>query len=129
MEKFQSTVKEMVNEQLRTAGFYPDLTAGALSTLPSVMPAAAGSYASVMKLSNALSGPASSFLLPSLSPATQADKREASIWKCRKSLRLWPVVGDDRDAVAAFQKEKVRMDESFLKDDMGSVKVTKCNDL
>ena len=49
------------------------------------------------------------------------ERREEKFWEYWRSLRLWPVPGADCAGLVTFLKEKLRMDESFLNDDLGEV--------
>ena len=54
--------------------------------------------------------------------------REDQYWICRRSLRIWPVVGDDvRKALGDFLKQRLRLSPVFLSD-MGNVSVKKVAD-
>ena len=126
MRTFQTTVKDMVQDQLREAGFDPDLTAGALSTRRdiSLEPSRieSTSYASVTAKPGTTK-------LSGASLDTQADRREERFWQCRRSLRLWPVPGGDLAGLKDFLRTKLRMDEQFIEEELGEVHIKKHKDL
>ena len=95
LDDVQDKVHDMVNEQLRAACFDPDLSAGQLSTLRATSVTASTSYAAAAKLAPTLVQRADKTL-------TQIEGREDRFWECRRSLRLWPVNGDSRDALCEF---------------------------
>ena len=78
----------MVLDQLREAGFDPDLTAGALSTIQTTRTTVNGSYAAAVASRNVQ--PAG---CPPKKKMSQQEKQEDKFWECRRSLRLWPVKG------------------------------------
>ena len=59
---------------------------------------------------------------------TSEARREERFWECRRSLRLWPVKGEDNGDLEAFLTEKLRMDEAFVKNEIGSVNIKKIRD-
>ena len=129
MSHFQDAVKGMVLDQLRSAGFDPDLSAGALTLpsvtdsrlVPSTSAAMPSSYAAVTSI--ALEKTARK------PDKIQAERREDRFWECRRSLRLWPVPEGTVDGLKVFLKEKLRMDERFIEEDLGEVLVRKHKDL
>ena len=120
MRRFETTVKDMVQDQLRVAGFDPDLTAGALSTLNGKSAVNCSSYASVASKPN---DPNSV-----IQHASQAERREERFWECRRSLRLWPLQDDSRESLERFLKDKLRMDETFVKEELGKAIIKKHRD-
>ena len=131
MDKLQDVVKDMVTDQLRTAGFDPDLTAGAL---PTPTPAknvftyasAACGFPAGERTSSEVSIPPEQRLIAKTS--TQQERQESRFWECRQTLRLWPVPGGSRQAFESFLKDKLRLDESFIRDELGEVDIRRHRD-
>ena len=63
-----------------------------------------------------------------MSKKISGEPREVKFWECRKSLRLWPVDGDQRSDLEKFLVEKLRMDRSFVDNDLGPVTIKKNRD-
>ena len=114
-DQVQSQVKGMVVDQLRSAGFDPDLTAAGLSTIRtenSLRP----SYAEAT----------SAALTPILAqpmPRTKEERQEENFWTCRRSLRLWPVTDTTREALNTFLVDKLKLDATFVKEDLGGTSI------
>ena len=132
MAKVEQTVQGMVLDQLRSAGFDPDLSAGALTTLPNNT--TVRSYASIAQSSadSPSTGP-----LPSRQCSDKCEsngtaykliRREEKFWECRRSLRIWPVPEGDRQGVVSFLKDKIRMDDNFLEGDLGKMEIKPMRD-
>ena len=87
-------VKKLVLNQLREAGFDPDLSAGALPSLQASRMSMANSYeAAAAKESSGAE------LTESVQQLTADQRKEAWFWECRRSLRLWPVSEANRGAL------------------------------
>ena len=43
-------------------------------------------------------------------------------------MRLWPIPGGDIDQLKGYLKSKLRMDESFIKDELGEVEIRRVRD-
>ena len=57
--------------------------------------------------------------------ATPVGTKEDIYWFCRRSLRMWPVAGDDlRKGLLVFLKSKLQLDSAFFLD-MGEISVKK----
>ena len=109
LARVESQVKNMVREQLKEAGFDTQLSAG---DLPSVSTGERTTYAA------ALSKNAGAESL------MEGDRRrEAKFWECRRSLRMWPVPDATLDSLKDFLTQKLRMDQDFVDEDMGEVKI------
>ena len=119
----QDTVKDMVLDQLKAAGFDPDLTAGALS---SRCVTDVTDRTPVTTYATAAKQPA---VLLSRTADVQQERREERFWQCRRSLRLWPVEGGDSAGLKAFLKEKLRVDANVIDNDLGEVLIRKHKDL
>ena len=102
-------VKDLVVDQLRAIGFDPDMSAGGLSVLQKTTDQR--SYASA--LASAAKPPPANVSL------SKQDRQEEKFWTCRRSLRLWPVKEASRDGLECFLKEKLRMSEEFIREDLG----------
>ena len=116
LARVEEQVKAMVNDQLRAAGFDPSLTAADLTTINGTEREV--TYASAAAV------PASS-LSTTLSSrkGDQENKKEVRFWECRRALRLWPVKGASRESLNDFLTEKLRLDEEFVREDMGQVSI------
>ena len=122
-EKMNTQVKTMVMNQLREAGFDPDLTAGALSTITQTRTGIDGSYASAVNKSQAPAGSGLQVtVIKEKNTKTQQERQEDRFWECRRSLRLWPVVG--REGLDDYLKSNLNMDHDSIKD-LGEVRVRK----
>ena len=133
MESVSKQVKTMVLDQLRDAGFDLELSAGGLETLTTTR-----ATGSVMELSGR---PSANFGDRSYATAVARagnkestmiadtrsvqERREERFWECRMSLRLWPVQGATRESLCGYLTDKLRMDEAFVRDDLGEVKIRK----
>ena len=125
MDVVKDNIKDMVNEQLRSAGFDPELTAGLMET-PAVKTPAGASYASALATvprKIVVATGRKEFV-----ERDRTDRREDKFWECRKSLRLWPVAGEGRGDLEAFLVDKLRMDRRFVQEEMGEVKIRKHRD-
>ena len=114
----QEHVKEMVNAQLHAAGFDQELTAANLSVRESALVSVTPSttYAGI-----AAAGPSKSFA----QGPSKADKQEAKFLLARRSLRLWPIQDGKKESLEKFLKDKMRMDDSFIEEELGQVVLTK----
>ena len=126
MGKVEQAVKGMVLDQLRKAGFDPDLSAGAFSSIQNVTGAVGSLYASIVGSGvpgRSKSLPYQGYLTRTTESSSrttrQEDRREEKFWECRRSLRLWSVKGADRASVVDFLNDKMRMDATFIDDELG----------
>ena len=110
----QQQVKGMVVDQLKAAGFDPDLTAAGLSTIRSES-LSHPSYAEATMAPVLQVG-------PSL-PRTKEERQEENFWTCRRSLRLWPVEDTSREALDTFLVDILRLERAFVKDDLGKITI------
>lgn len=111
-------VKELVSEQLAAAGFDQDLTATNLSVRRSAIQQDTGtSYAGIAAL------PATT--VSQSVGLSKEEKREAKFLHARRSLRLWPIPGGKKENLEDFLRQKLRMDESFIKEELGGVVLTR----
>ena len=72
------------------------------------------SYASVLQKTRDEMGD-----IKQLKAGTRSGRREESYWRCRRSLRLRPVINDggtDLEAVEFFLEEHLKLDRSFTRD-------------
>ena len=125
-KKMTTQVKTMVMDQLAAAGFDQDLSAGDLSVRKSALlqgSAGASSYAGVTALSSALEK--SDKPGPSAGRTTREDQREARFWKARRSLRLWPVPGGNKEGLEDYLLNKLRLERSFIDEDLGLVELAR----
>ena len=122
----QGQVKEMVSEQLAAAGFDQDLSAGDLSLRKSAVQqkttSGMCSYAGVTALNSALETRANKSG-PSTGRISREDQRDARFWKARRSLRLWPVFGGDKEGLEDYLLNKLRLDRSFIDEELGHVEL------
>ena len=112
-------VGEMVNERLHEAGFDPDLTAADLTIRRSAVnndTTTGTTYASAA---------AKRPQLPLQTSTSKQDKQESKFDIARRSLRLWPIEGGKKDSLEAFLTDKLRLEPSFLRDDLGQVVISK----
>ena len=48
-------------------------------------------------------------------PTSASTEREERYWLCRRSLRVWPIIGGDlRKSVGDFLKGRLKLDSSFM---------------
>ena len=110
----QGRVKEMVNVQLAAAGFDPELSAGDMSVRKSVMVQASRvSYAGAATAAVGISQ------MTTVRPAV--DKKEDQFRAARRSLRLWPIEGGKREGLEDYLRSKLRLDENFIREELGEV--------
>ena len=119
MKAVEEKVKGMVDDQLRAAGFDQDLTAADL-TLRSSVQQNVSSYAGMLSKPAAVNA--------SRMTGDKEDRREARFWKARRALRLWPVEQANREGVARFLTDKLRMDRDFVKEETSNIEVSKVRD-
>ena len=117
MERMQQEVRGMVREQLRSAGFDPDLTAANLTTVQQ------STYASVVAPS--FSAMQSVTDKPTTRNPTADERREDKFWEARRSLRIWPVERAERDGLEEFLLNKLRMDRQAV-NDLDITSIRKC---
>ena len=114
MDVVKDRLKGMVDNQLREAGFDPELTTRMMGTPASKLGsmckgAGAGGdtldnrlYASVLNLPKRI--------ILGADKAGQhyrSDRREERFWECRRSLRVWPVKGVERRDLEDFLVRKL----------------------
>ena len=58
----------------------------------------------------------------------KSDYQEDKFWQARRSLRLWPIENGDRTGLEEYLRTKLRMDERFVKEELGEVTITKPRD-
>ena len=115
---FRNEVKNLVQEQLRAAGFDPDLTASAMTTIQNSTNTGTLNYAGAVSLP-----PTQPQQAPPKDTRTREERQTDKFWDCRKSLRLWPVPGASRSALRRFLAEKLGLDQEFLDEDMGETTI------
>ena len=97
-------VKTLVLDQLRSAGFDPELTAGDLSTVKSTTTT---SYA------NAVSRDTSTSTIQQTK--SKQDRQEDKYWECRRALRLRPIgPGDPHKGVITFMTDHLGLSPTFM---------------
>ena len=116
LARVEEQVRGMVKEQLKEAGFDTQLSAGDLSTIQKQGP---GSYAEVTSRTAGTERSGSGVG----EGAVKDRRREDKFWQCRRSIRIWPVPGGDKEGVKEFLKEKLAMSETFVNEDMGEISV------
>ena len=131
-EQVEGKVKEMVDAQLAAAGFDQDLSAADLSIRKSALAmrevnGSVGqiSYARVAKTAPALGAVPEGVLLR---VGKKSDYQEDKFWQARRSLRLWPIENGDRTGLEEYLRTKLRMDERFVKEELGEVTIAKPRD-
>ena len=118
-KKMNTHIKALVLDQLREAGFDPDLTAGALSMVAMSktggdVSSVSNTYAAALNKNPGLQVT----VVKERKGTSQQERQEERFWECRRSLRLWPV--KDRGDLVAYLKDRLDMDKEFV-DDMGEV--------
>ena len=117
----QGQVKDMVAAQLTAAGFDPELSAADLTVRRSAMQATSSvSYAGM-----AAAKPPARQAITERSTLSKEDRRETSFWVARRSLRLWPLLGGSRESLEDYVRTKLRMDQSFVDEELGQVAMRK----
>ena len=126
LDKIGGEVKGMVREELKTAGFDPDLTAGQLTEIAT---GGNSTYASILTRTPA--NKAISRLEERLSkaPLTKQQRQEEKFDECRRSLRLWPIPAPKEENVVKFLEEKLLMDKTAVAEDVGEFTVKPCRDV
>ena len=72
-------------------------------------PTSSGPSGAYPSYASCLAGPSIPFTSSFTNP------KEAKYWACRKSLRMWPVAGQEmKKAVGIFLKQKLKLENSFL---------------
>ena len=66
-------------------------------------------------------------LLNILRPALQEQRRE-DFWRCRRSLRLWPIEGASRDSLDWYLTERLGLSRRFVEEEMGEVEIKQHRD-
>ena len=115
--RMNTHIKSLVLDQLREAGFDPDLTAGALSagtTRTAGVSDASNTYAAALNKNTSVQVT----VVKERRGMGQQEKQEERFWECRRSLRLWPV--KDREDLDKYLSDKLDMDKEFI-EDMGEV--------
>ena len=125
MKTVQDRVKDMVDNQLRAAGFDQDLSAGDLTVRSS---ARQSSYAGVLSLQQSASDASRPPACIGQATPSRQDRQEEKFWKARRSLRIWPVDSFDRKGVTDFLTDKLKMDNDFIKEELGLLTVCKVRD-
>ena len=124
MERVDSRVKEMVETQLRASGFDPELTAADMPMRESAVQLQMTS-ASQRSYAKAVSSGVSTTERTSVTGQSREDRQETNFWVARRSLRLWPIPGGEREQLEEYLRTKLRMDESFLTDELGDTAITR----
>ena len=117
LARVEKEVQEMVRNQLKEAEFDTQLSVGDLS---SIQQAGASYAATAYKAGDSNQ---SSMVTVTERPISKEDRQEAKFWESRRSLRLWPVENANREGLEDFLRNKLAMDASFVKEDMGQVSV------
>ena len=121
-EIVQGRVKDMVNDQLKAAGFDMDLTVGDLSTCSrNVMLQGTQSRARSYASKAAMAPAAGASLM------TKDERQEEKFWNCRKALRVWPMKGSSKNDLGDYLKDKLRMDQEQI-DELGEVVIKRILD-
>ena len=118
-EAVSGKVKEMVDAQLLAAGFDQNLTAADMSVRSSIRQAPDTDFS--QSYARAAAAKPSEQQQQQLLPLTKEDRREVKFNLARKSLRLWPIEEDNRQALDTFLLEKLRLERDFVKEEMGEV--------
>ena len=107
LREVRCQVKNIVQDELRQAGFDSDLPAADLrmisssSSYPTVVASAKGTSQNGMEQ-------------PFEKTLTQAERREERFWECRGSLRLWPVPAATRESLNDYLTNKLHMDRNLV---------------
>ena len=126
MERVDSRVKEMVETQLRASGFDPELTSTDLPMRESAMQLQSTSVSQRTYANAAGSGITSARLgQANTTGQSKTDRQDASFWTARRSLRLWTIPGGERDQLEEYLRVKLRMDESFIREELGETTITR----
>ena len=118
--RVEEKVKDMVDEQLRVAGFDQDLSAGDLTVRSSVQQVTQPSYAGVLSRTAETGGSVSLV-------TTKEDRQEAKFWKARRSLRVWPLRSFDRKGLDDFLTGKLKLERDAI-EELGPIVVSKAKD-
>ena len=114
----QGKVQDMVSAQLQAAGFDQDLTASDMSVRESAaktsQPTASTSYAAIASLRK-----------PAMTMVSRLNKQEEGFHLARRQLRLWPIKEGRKECLEAFLTEKLRMNGDFVREELGSVEISK----
>ena len=123
LDQVRDQVKEMVENQLRAAGFDPDMTAAGLSTINQTPSAAVyrDHGGSQPTYAGAVIRSANMDQQNVTRQMSKEERQEEKFWNCRRSLRVWPVPDADRNKLNKFFMEKLHMDINFLENEMGDV--------
>ena len=111
--KMSGQVRTMVLEQLREAGFDPDLTAGALSTRTFQTTHEQQSSQRVSTYADAVTAPGRR---PDESRIgmSKEEKQEEKFWRCRRSIRVWPLENSSMEALDSYLQGKLGLEADFL---------------
>lgn len=105
-EKVEEQFMQMVNDQLRSAGFVQDLSVGDLSTYSRNMTMTGSRKKSDMTYTSIAAASR-----PNETGLTKQDRQTKNFWKCRRALRLWPIKGNSRLDLEEYLVDKLRMDK------------------
>ena len=119
-DRLENKVKDLVTKHLVEAGFDPELSVGDLTAARSTL----SSYAAVT-----MSGPPAGGLATDQTKKTtsKAERDEERFWEGRRALRLWPL-NDGRASLNDFLVKNLKMDGSFVEEELGEVTIKPCRD-
>ena len=115
-------VGDLVAGHLRSMGFDPDLTAGALSLRDTLVQDRSQSDKEKEK-EKSWAAVASSAKSNEQRKSVQQERREEKFWECRRSLRIWPLPGASKDSLDDFLLEKLGLDGNFVLHELGETTI------
>ena len=128
MTRVDDRVKFMVDSQLRTAGFDPELSSGDLEVRETLgKSTGTASYASMASQPSTSGGPSFAARRTAVE-RTMGDRQQEKFWHARRSLRLWPIPSGDRKSLDDYLKTKLRLDQTFIDEELGEVTIRKVRD-
>ena len=114
MERMDKKVQEMVEGQLRSAGFDPELSAGDLTVRDSVKDQTSTTTYAVAASKNRSQ-------VTEMRILKTTDKQTERFWHARRSLRLWPLGRGTKGDLEEYLLTKLRMDREFVEEELGEV--------
>ena len=109
-DSMKNQVKELVVDQLRAIGFDSDISASDFLLVQKTTDQR--SYEGVTSAPTAGQP-------TTISTKTKQDRQEEKFWICWRSLRLWPVKDASRKGLEDFLRQKLWMEDDFIRNDLG----------
>ena len=120
----QDKIKELFTGQLEAAGFDTELSAADLTVRNSVNLADKNTTSSYARAA-ATPAASASRISSVMECESKKSRQEMKFWHARRSLRLWPIGGGKKEELHKYLKEKLRLDQEFIEEELGEVVLVK----